>query len=960
MRSLTFITALLAGCLAAAGEAVWFVQDFENPQFFTSERIENGSAPGAGSWKGLFMPHTQIVAAEAGRSGNALRITRIGSHRAFDFRGEGAIPAGRNYKTGFDARLEGGDKSYCLLLDAAGNRIAGFSLAANGELKLSDEQGLWGGCGLQLPSGWFRVEAEFDVIRGEYTPAIRNADGTVTKGTPAPMLASGVPAVIQFGTELPEGTSGVIDNISLSYEQTPSLSGRTDAAATATRSFSNGVTTVEFASPAELSTARISGVSAPLSARGLNIMGQWQQLFEELAPDCDGTIQTDFPAAKLVRIELSGAAPSGKIEFFTVPGINQRAADRDFQARVYGEFFLPVYSGASRADLHIFNTAGQPIAVTVDLTERTGNRSAAPQIERELLPGENVIEFETAGLEPGEYVAEIREKNGSRGSLRRLLRLQRLEEPEPTGVPDLRGQKLFFPDDYYFATCENLNFKAAVATQHRVTRPYTTPGQIMQHGDGLYLADGKLCVPFSTLDNFFTLATRRNYLATASPASPDQWEYREQLANEVIPRSGNALNQTVAAGDWLPKPGPDGKITYRLYDPERDGEVDVRQVEIKYVTFMPAGTLGGEALPEWGEIRPAQRSTWALWHKAPGESLVLGSEPLLTDGNSAGEFEGSRDSNDNFAGQWLSDDGKTLYYVRGRILRRYPPYNVPYDNGSNIVRILHVFRTTDGIHFDRAAMALPDHDDTPGTQHYGASIFRVKDGAGLRAAFVARYFARDQRIGLEIAFSRDGFNWKRFPGQPILADNGPRGSWNAGYIGGSAYSVNTGGKTFALTGWNASAYHFNSELIWNRKDMSTVTGSMVRKYMENREIDKWPLLKNFRDWDDLAAYIRNSTIDVGLLEFREDGLFYTEAGTRPGGFTTIPVRGAGSLRINAETAPDGYVEVELLSGERSLGIKRVSGDLFDQTLFTGVPDGEYRIRAEMVNSRLYTLGFFPE
>jgi hypothetical protein len=941
---------------APDGRLIWFDQDFENPKFFTPQGLRNGSDERGGVWRLQPAPHGRIVT-DSGDNRQTLTITRVGSHRAFNFSGLAPVPEGRNYSFGFDAKLEGNDKTYCILFDVKGNRIAGISLTANRAVQvLINEKGSWGASGLSVPNGWFRIEADINLAGGDVTPRLILPDGTTQTGNAIPLLSPESPGRLQFGTTLPQGAVGTIDNIRLLYDQQTSSAGRVDAAKSAKITDTAKGKNVELAKISKVSTLIVHGTpGTAVTVRGVNAMGQFQTLLDNAVLGKEGALQIDFPPARLSKLDVEGKIKS--LQLFESAVFNRRDADREFLTKVYGEFFLPVYSSEKHAELHLFNTTSQAIKTTISLAGRHNGKTAAQLQETTLVPGENIVRFSLAELPAGEFVAEVKAAGPGTGSFRRLLRRQLTPDPKISGVPDLSGKKIFFPDGYFLEESSRISFVPAVPEISKVTISHTDPRLLMQHGDGLYLENGRLTVPFSLIDNFFNLASRRRFKATASPDDL-KWVQKELPGDFTALKSSNAMAQNLVSGDWNPKPGADGKVRYRLYDPERDGKVDVRQVQIKYITFMPAGTLGGENLPDWEGVKPGLRTTWAIWHKSPGESLILGREPLLTDGPSSGDFESEKDSNDNFAGQWLSDDGTQLFYARGRILRRYPPYNVPYDNGWNIVRILTIFRTSDGINFDRSYMALPDNADPPGTQHYGATIFRQKRGAGLRIAFLARYFGRDQRICLELAYSWDGFNWKRFPGFPLLADNGPKGSWNAGYIGSSSYSVELDGNTYALLSWNSSAYHICSELIWNRSDMSSITGSMVKNYMEPREIKKWPLFKNFRDYDELAAYIRDTTINVGLMKFRTDGLFHVAPEENSGSFTTVPLRANGRLTINADTGNSGSIKLQLLApGGKVIDEKTVSGDGVALPVFDRLPKGEFRIRAELKKAKLYTLSF---
>jgi hypothetical protein len=305
---------------------------------------------------------------------------------------------------------------------------------------------------------------------------------------------------------------------------------------------------------------------------------------------------------------------------------------------------------------------------------------------------------------------------------------------------------------------------------------------------------------------------------------------------------------------------------------------------------------------------------------------------------------------------YLSDDGNTLYYVRGHVVRRHPPYNVPFDNLAIGLRLLTVYKTTDGVNYETATMAIPQ-DDEPlvGTQHYGATLMRMKKGRGLRMAMVSRYYAQDQRIFLDLAYSWDGFNWKRSRANVPFLDNTPPGSWLSGGIFSGSAVVNHQDRTFFTIGWACSAYHVFAELMWTR-NLDTVTGPFIRGYLANRGIEGWPIMKKFKDYEQMAAYVRNSIINTGVIEFRRDGFF--PVSSADGSFVTHKLAGKGSLTANCEAQKITFklldADDQLIPGyEKSFeNVNNVALKVFDT-----LPAGEFKLACELVNATVYALDF---
>ena len=943
-------------CLAATADIRWFRQDFEDPALAVQP---SGALPSCGSWSGLDAPHGVLI--DAAGHGKALKLTRSeGHHHSFDFKGEGTVPAGHDYRVAFDVKLDAAESFYCTILDAKGGRLAGVLLKQGTVVKTSPDMQSWQGCGIEPPDGWFRLEIAVDTLDSTYTVGITDAEGHHQDGTPAVLMGKGAPALFHFGTVMPEGTSAQVDNIEFTYAKYTPTAGRNELVGDAVAKRDGDATLLELKALAEASTLRVDSVEVPVTVQGLNAMGQWQLLCQEAVPDDEGVIQIDFAPVSLRALKVQGVTTkTPQVRLYAPPSISRHDANAQFQAFVSGEFYLPVYEGVI-ADLHLFSTAEEDIPVTVTLN---GRGWGAQEYDRQavvLHPGENVVNFKLQNLPDGDFVAVVKEDGPRRGMLRRLLRYQhpcpQLRCPDGT---DMRGRKLFFPDGYYLAQNKGITYHSGTGEQYQASKDHTTPGNVGQMAERIGLLNGRLAVAYSTNDGYFHTDSIRNYYTFANLDDLGHWmEPVEGRLPDGCAHPGNPIAQPGRQGDHTPKPGPDGKVRYRLYDAARDGAPDVSQVEIKYVPWMPEGTSLGSAMPQWEGVTPVRRNTWPIWHKAPGESFILTKEALFTDGISGDEFEGPRDSNDNFAGQWLSDDGKTLFYARGRLLRRFAPYNVPFDNGRGIVRMLTVCRTTDGIHYDRRAMAIPDHADPPGTQHYGARVFHVGDSGPLNAAFIMKYYARDQRIALELAYSWDGFHWQRFGGQPILADNGGHNDWNAGYIGSPSDGITYGGKTYLLLGWVADVYHLIAELLWNNPDQATMSTEAVRQYYEkSRPIEQWPLFKRFKDWEEVADRLRKARTNTGVLVLREDGYFYAEGGPDGGSFTTVPLRLAGTLTLNAAVAGGGSLALRVVRPDGTVAAQgHFDGDAVNAPVVTDLPDGLYTLHVTLKDAKLYTIG----
>lgn len=959
---------------------LWLKQDFEDKRFFTPESVTNGETEFC-KWSNLAMPHTKIVTSDNKKYSQSLLITRFES-RTFDFTGLHAMPANRDYILSFDVYLKRSEKTFCVLMDKNNKFIAGVNLEGANGVKMFDKLGTWGTSGITMPEGWAHIEVKFDVAEKNCIAKLVDSDGGVFYGMPMPMLTDNVPVKLRFGTVLPLNTIGVIDNLEIRYTDHAKIDKRENLVESAkislkkikksadgsmTLAKKNGVIQYNLSSKSEVSSIRFAATpSMKIKIKAINNANKVQTIAEpwEFVTVENKYQQVDFAPGVFQKFYFECEGKVGdqisEIGIYGAKVFSRGAQDEAFQKKVSGEFQLPIYElEKEHAELHLFNITQKDIPVQVVLRERYTGKEY-DRINQTLKNGKNIVKFNIKNLPEGHYIAEIEDfstpKETVKGSMRRLLR--RITVPKPTFATnlDMTGEKMLFPDNYYLAEHKNITFTPAKAEIHKVTKDHHDPKLLMQLGTGMELKEGKILVDITALDNHFNAATSRKFRAEAPVDDLNNWTYTELSKQDKSVVSSNHVAQEIIAWDNKPKPDENGKITYRFYDPEKDGKVDFRQVEFRYIK----GFLGvlSEKLPDWGVVKPSPRTTWVLWHKEKGLTLLLTRKPILTEARSASEFENPDDSNDNFAGQWLSDDGKTLYFAACTVLRRYPPYNVKYDLLYNGIRIMAVIKTTDGINFTRSYLALPDETDPQGTQHYGANIIRYRNGNGLRIGFLMRYRANEQRIFQELTYSWDGARWMRFK-QPLV-DNGPKGSWTAGYISASPFAVEANGKVYYLLCWTTDAYHICSELMWLDNYQNTTAGA-VKRHMEPRGIKDWPLFKQFNGYEELAEYVRNSKINVGLMSWRKDGLFAATAGNEAASLLTHAVKAQGGLQINAVVENDGYIELQLTDEAGNIlpnYTKRITAvDELALKVFDSLPENSFRIKMNLKNAKLYTIEF---
>jgi len=764
---------------------------------------------------------------------------------------------------------------------------------------------------------------------------------------------------------------------------------------------------------------------------GLNRAGQWLKLAERTAAEGDpdaGNFDSayhhhDFDPNDILQLRLhiddsndtkkrvdNRSAAEKVVILRELALLGGRLADGvsgNFAKNIFGEFRLPVYRDQPEAALHLHNTRPDQKnhKVRIDLCERTSDKPAgetkqcletnarstmrsfrrmphfsqvqpckhlsSPLREVELAPGENIVRIKLDGFADGEYIATITDaesKLGQAAAFRRLLRLERSQNPAKRPSPvNLTGRKMFFPDAYYLDSYTNIRFAPTQAQAQQIVKPDSVKTGNVRHGYQVYVDDqDRLHIPFYTVDKHWNRDSRKTFIASQTAPGSDKWTFTRTakvgVPGKVQQKSPTDSEPPVAGKpDWDPKP-KDGKISFRFFDPKEDGRVDLRQVKFEYTRrYSAASVLGETGKIDWGVLTPPASSTFPIWYRSPGEAIILSRAPLLRDNISPGEFEEITDSNDNTVGQWISDDGKTLSYARGRLLKRYPPFAALYDNLAPVSRIISIVSTKDGLNWNYSYMIPPDENLPAIAQQYGAVVSRVPEGNGLMQAFVSRYLAREQTISIELAYSWDGANWRNFTSEKVFVENGPPGTWNAGLMSISPSAVVVGMDVYQMLSWVHQNYHFYGE-IDKRADFGQLDGAALKRHFSGRELEKWPYFEAMGGYDGIAADAHKAGFSVGLAKYRLGGLF--SLGPEPGEtgeFTTGLIAASGAMTANANIAKDGFLEIELLDkNDRNIPAfsqKFSAANGIELALFPKLPPQPFKVRARMKNATLHSLRF---
>ncbi|MBN2456648.1 MAG: hypothetical protein JXB29_08975 [Sedimentisphaerales bacterium] len=662
---------------------------------------------------------------------------------------------------------------------------------------------------------------------------------------------------------------------------------------------------------------------------------------------------------------VSGEIVAEKDKSSTIREIQIFSADKLRKTDIYplkslieSDYLAPAYLNRKKATLLLKPTEllKEPKKLKITFYEMDTNRVPLKKpLFAEVKPGkDSFVEISIESWLEGQYVTKIESDkpgltDGDR--LLRVLRIQRILEPARPAEPvNVKGLQMLFFDDWYMQNETNLKRTVHPTEQYPITSPQLeSQGRVSFRAR--YLAINKDGL-FETRFSAGKAKSDSKKVFTATSKDCIHWDI---VPKDSPDKSEHTIKKDPITGVF---PADVKKVNYKFHETS-DGIPTIDQVTVKWSGHR-------NPKPKWGDIEVAYRSVYPVWEKTPGNFIILTKEPLITDKL---EFDDKnlgtwKNSNDNFGGIWKSKDGKTLFYAHGRMIPRHQPFKVLFDNIPEAYRIVTVWRTQDGFNWQPSFMTLPTEKDVAGYQHYGARTFAVENG-NLRLGYLWTYECMDQRIYIDIIYSRDSILWKRFEDEPSFNPNGEFGSWNGGMIFTDVPYIVKDGYAYELLNNVTSKAHF-----YGRID---VTGEYLeRRYGKRNLKEQWTSWDKFGSWDALAKNIREQFSISGVMKFRENGWVSVEPKNKqqPGSFTTRILQAGDSLSVNAETYKQGYIKVEVLDD---------SGNTLDDycgknaAIFTGdsvngtltwkkgvvktLPKQPIRLKVTIKNTDLYSLNW---
>ncbi|MBN2295113.1 MAG: hypothetical protein JXM70_21975 [Pirellulales bacterium] len=650
--------------------------------------------------------------------------------------------------------------------------------------------------------------------------------------------------------------------------------------------------------------------------------------------------------------------------FVFLAGSLHAARPKPLSEKIHVESRLPAYFNTQKA-IFVLERFYVEKEIDLELTfreNRTGQVPAPPL--KVSLSGPNARHEEVIDISSwpdGEYKVTIAESGNreNNGTLVRAIRKQTVKSPTPPDEPiTMDGIKMLFFDDWYIESSTGITKKVNPSRQIPI-EPWKN--------DKSY-ARNMTSVQNLWFNNEGTMFVELSGRDTVHGESLNYCVKSKDLKNwDVVDGPDKArTNNVVDLGH--PRPETKGNRTFRHYDQDRDGEIDLSQVHVRW------SGLGKDI--KWGQVKIPGRSRIAVWEKDNGESLILG-KPITTDNHlfEPDEIGTWSDSNDNFGAPRLSCDGKVLRCFQSRLIPRHDPFRIHYDN-MLCDRIMVTWSTTNGINWKPTFFDVPTLDDPPATQHYGVDMW-WEENKRLELAYHRIYDAKMQRVSTELAYSRDGISWKRIErGVPFL-DNGKLGEWNFGY------AITTGNR-IRLQGSDGYYYepmtginvlHFMFLAAHNQNDRTRITADYYKKRFGGRVagekgVQTSPIWNWYGSWEEIAQQSRHQRITPGLMRYRADGWVGATPVKCRGYIKSKALTSNCGLRLNAKTAPDGFVTIEVfdehgnfLSDYSGPNAARFTGDStsaelsWSQGKVTRLPVDAFRLFITLEKSELYTLQF---
>ena len=621
------------------------------------------------------------------------------------------------------------------------------------------------------------------------------------------------------------------------------------------------------------------------------------------------------------------------------------AAAQEHVDEVQTEFRLSVYRNADEAELTVVRPYNHDADTAyVEITDYLGG-ALRWRGEFYLAEEWNHCMIDIADYPDGRYFADIRVGDET---FRRMLRVEHVPEMAlPDGPIDL-GKIFFTPDDFlYRKISKNLEVKPGKADMIEVGRTPSEDGlAFMPEGEMYQAEDGSFvvpCIDYVWKNGILYPSNGRRMCAMSAPTL--EGPYTKIDSFPAVASRGKEIGWFDYKCGTVQGFNPADK--YELYDPAKHGTFSLRDVSY-FQQIDPH---------DFGCVQAGYRTYWLVAKTSTGDVVFLRDTPLFVDRPlyNEDEFDTGFTTNDNFGNFWLSEDDSTLYVLRGQTVRRFAPYDVPYDMLPNSLRIMTVYSSRNGIDWEYVhSITAPTLNQQPGEQQYGGQVYYIKE-ADMYIAYIDAFDGDAQRSYIEINYSRDGVNFYKISDSEFFAKHDEYGAWDFGQLYREGLPQYFGDRYYVVMSVTPMD-HTQFEGYYRKPSLKDVTAADFHRAFDGRQYERLTHFEEAGGWEGIAENTRNGFFAVGLAACRVDGWFCLEAGSKAGKLTTRDMTGGGMLYANADVAEGGRLVVSLLDADGKVVEKaEASGDQIKAPLFNLPEEGTYSLRIKMKNARLYTL-----
>lgn len=612
-----------------------------------------------------------------------------------------------------------------------------------------------------------------------------------------------------------------------------------------------------------------------------------------------------------------------------------------FSLLAVADFRMPFYRNPDRVDIVIELSEGE-VASKAEVTLRSVESGQVFDCgSLSLKKGRNTyyIKENIASLPAGRYDASILV---GRDTLKRMLRIDRVPEVQLPDAPLARKKLLVTPDGWLFAKSRNITVKLEEA---ELIEAYNTTQSVSDRAiqtinPELYMdSEGHLVVKVQEQDyvpdTVFSSPMRDIFVMGESPDGP-----YSQIDTLPFPLPSNADFQQLGNlnGGYLEN------RKYELYDPARHGSYDLKDVRIMRHQY---------GMTDYGFGPAPDRSYWVVATTTTGDLVFLRDTPLFVDHPIyyGDEIDNGYMTNDNFGNSWFSADGKTLYHIQGQAVRRFFPFDTPFDVLHNAARLATIYSTQDGINWKYEQVITPL--DSPACQHYGLTI-RYDSEADIYIGYINAYDTDYQQIYLDITYSHNGVDFYRIPNSHFVRVEEKDGAfYNDMFCGTNVYRC--GNYYYQAVQGQAWPHFYPEAGYWKHiQSIDDFTPEVIRSEFESRGLaERFARFEEYGGYEGISESMRHPCASVGVLKFRADGWYAAIAGNRAGRLVSREITGGGAFKVNADIR--GWMKIRLKDEHGHTVAKvKLEGDALDHFAFDIPSAGVFTMDIRMKNAKLYS------